>query len=296
VGRGKITIDAAGTPLEVHTYKPQGYTGGAILLTLHGVSRNAAGYRDYASAIADRHGFLVAAPLFDRKRFPPWRYQGGGIVRYDSKSIADEAQAPEQRTDSLLLAIARAIRAAENAPNAPLYLLGHSGGAQALLRVAAFTHDGAQRIVIANPGTYLWPSRETRFPDGFGGLPRSLADDEYLKRYLAQPITLLLGTADVLQDEDLSMRPTAAVQGANRYERGHNAYAAARELATARGWPFNWRVVDVPGVGHSAGPMFRSREAIAAFAEHRHPRADGDPVGSGIPPPDSSTRGQASRE
>ncbi|HYC46780.1 MAG TPA: hypothetical protein VED01_15000 [Burkholderiales bacterium] len=237
-----------------------------MLVTLHGVSRNAPGYRDSASAIAERHGFIVAAPLFDRTRFAPWRYQGGGVVRYNSRSIENAAEPPEHWTGRMLLDIARAVRAAENAPDAPLYLIGHSGGGQALLRIAAFMDTGARRIVIANPGTYLWPSRDARFPDGFGGLPGTLADDENLKRYLAQPITLLLGTADVEQDADLSMRPTAAVQGANRYERGHNAYRAARELAAARGWPFKWQLIEVPGVGHSAGRMFRSAEAAKAFA------------------------------
>jgi hypothetical protein len=41
-------------------------------------------------------------------------------------------------------------------------LFGHSAGAQCLSRFAAFTHSDAFRIVLANPSTYVWPSREVR--------------------------------------------------------------------------------------------------------------------------------------
>lgn len=54
-------------------------------------------------------------------------------------------------------------------------------------------------------------------------------------------------------------------QGANRYERGQHAFRAAQALAAERGWPFNWRLAEVPGVGHSAARMFASTEAANAF-------------------------------
>ena len=264
-GKSRIVLDIDGSAIEVYTFKPQGYSGGAVLLTLHGVGRNAAGYRDHASAIAERHGFLVIAPLFDRKRFPVWRYQAGGVVRGENAAGTLEVEPEAQWTGRLFLRIIEAVRAMEPVVDAPYYLLGHSGGAQSLSRVAGVMQTGAQRIVIANPGTYLWPSREARFPDGFAGLPLPWSSDDALRRYLAQPLTLLLGTADVKQDADLSMRDGVVAQGANRYERGINAYRTAQRLAQSRGWPFNWTLVEVPGVGHSAGRMFRSEEAANAF-------------------------------
>lgn len=267
-GPGRITVDAGGTPIEVYTYKPQGYAGGGLLLTLHGFARNAAGYRVYAKALAERHDFLVVAPLFDRGRFPIWRYQWGGVVRTANQPATGTLQPePEdQWTGGLLLKIVDAIRALEMTPDLPYYLLGHSAGGQALSRIAGLMPTGARRIVIANPGTYLWPTRESRFPDGFGGLPERWSDDEAIRRYLAQPVTLLLGTADLKQDADLSMRESAVAQGANRYERGSNVYRSAQKLAKDRGWEFNWRLIEVPGVGHSASRMFRSEQAIAALA------------------------------
>lgn len=267
-GAGKIALDVQGIPIEVYTYKPAHYSGGPLLLTLHGVARNAPGYRDYSKPLADRHGLLVAAPLFDRKRFPRWRYQTGGLVHRSNQDTDAQMQVePEpQWTGRLLLGIIEAIRTEERSPALPYYMLGHSGGAQALSRFAAFVPNEALRIVIANPGTHLWPGRELRFPYGYGGLPTALSRDESIRRYLAQPITLLLGTADVQQDGDLDMEDGAIAQGAHRFERGVNTYRAAEAEARARGWAFNWKLVEVPGVGHSASRMLRSPQAAAALA------------------------------
>ena len=268
-GKAQLTLDIDGIPIEVYTYKPERHSG-TLLLTLHGVGRNASGYRDHAVPLAERHGFVVVAPLFDRKRFPTWRYQHGGIARRSGgDGNAYALQAEERWTGALFLKIVDAVRALETRPDAPYYLLGHSGGAQSLSRVAGFMPTGARRIVLANAGSYLWPASETRFPDGYAGLPGYDTGEAALRQYLAQPLTLLLGTADVKQDSDLTQRESAAAQGANRYERGHNAYRTAKSLAQARGWDFNWTVIEVPGVGHSARRMFASDAAASAFDDPR---------------------------
>lgn len=267
-GAAQRTLDIGGAPIEVHTYKPGHYAGGGLLVTLHGLARNVAGYRDYAVPIADRHGLLVVAPLFDRKRFPVWRFQTGGLVR-DQRAEGEFSVEPEATwTAQLILGIVAAVRTAEGRPDLPYYLTGHSAGGQALSRFAAFTANDAARIVIANPSTYVWPAREERFPYGFGGLPAGLSSDDAIRRYLAQPVTILLGTADVRRDNSLNVREGAERQGFNRYERGINAFHAARQTAQERGWTFNWRLVEVPGVGHSARRMYASRQAgDALFAQ-----------------------------
>jgi hypothetical protein len=54
-------------------------------------------------------------------------------------------------------------------------------------------------------------------------------------------------------------------QGATRLERGRNIYRQANTLAAAQNWAFNWRLVELPGVGHSARKMFSSRQAQDAL-------------------------------
>jgi pimeloyl-ACP methyl ester carboxylesterase len=264
-GVGRIVVDLDGAPVEVHTYKPGHYHGAGLIVTLHGVARNAAGYRDYSVALGERLGMIVVAPLFDRERFPGWRYQMGGIVR-ERRAAGEQQVEPEARWfGRTLLALVAAVRSAEAAPQLPYSFIGHSGGAQALSRVAAFVPTEARRIVLANPGTYLWPARDLTFPFGFGGLPERLQNDAMLERYLAQPLVILLGTADVRQDADLNMSEAAMAQGPNRYERGRRAWRTAEALAKARGWKMNWILVEVPGVGHSGRRMLASEEAVQAL-------------------------------
>jgi pimeloyl-ACP methyl ester carboxylesterase len=232
---------------------------------MHGLGTNAPGYRDYAIPLADARGFLVVAPLFDRKRFPTWRYQTGGIVR-NQRAEGEFAVEPEaQWMGRTFLDIINAVRTAEKRPDLAYSLIGHSAGGQTLSRFAAFVPHQARQIIIANPSTWLWPSRGERFPFGYGGLPEKMADDAALQRYLAQPVTLLLGTADIKRGSDLNVTAGAERQGSNRLERGHNVFRAAQQLACDRNWAFNWRLVEVPDVGHSARRMFGSAEALAAM-------------------------------
>jgi hypothetical protein len=53
---------------------------------------------------------------------------------------------------------------------------------------------------------------------------------------------------------------------ASRYQRGVNTFNAGKALAQARGWPFNWRPVELAGVGHDAKKMFAAPQASAALS------------------------------
>jgi poly(3-hydroxybutyrate) depolymerase len=78
---GRQVIDINGAPMVVFTYRAGECSDPALLMVFHGVARNARTYRDDARAIADRLCLLVIAPVFDKRAFPAWRYQRGGIVK-----------------------------------------------------------------------------------------------------------------------------------------------------------------------------------------------------------------------
>jgi len=263
-GKSHRVVIINGEDIEIHAYKPAHYAGGPILLVLHGLGANATGYRDYAIPLADKLGYLVIAPLFDRKRFPVWRYQTGGIVR-DQRAAELKIEPQTQWVGQTFLAIIDNARKTEGKPTLGYSLIGHSAGGQTLSRFAAFIPHEARRIVIANPSTHLLPSLSERFPYGFGGLPPVMANEAALQRYLAQPVTLLLGTADNKRDRDLNISEGADRQGANRLERGRNTFRAAQELAKQKGWPFAWQLVEAPDVGHSARLMLGSIQAAEAM-------------------------------
>ena len=256
VGAAQIVVGTA-EPIEVFTYRPPTYRDGPLLLVFHGVNRNAEDYRNFAITLAERYGAVVAAPLLDRARFPVEAYQQGGILR------DGVVQPREQWTFSRLTALVADLRARLGDPRLPFYLVGHSAGGQFVARLAATVGDlGAVRLIAANPGSHLFPTRDAPYGYGLGGLPPELSDDAALQRFLAAPLTLYLGTADNDPNHaSLDRSPEALAQGPHRYARGLACFAAAEQLARTRGWAFHWRKVEVGGIAHDAARMFAAPEA-----------------------------------
>jgi hypothetical protein len=249
-GSGQIQVSVGKVNLDVFTHRPAGYRDGPLLVVFHGVNRNADEYRDFAKGLGERHNALVIAPRFDAKQFPAARYQFGGLLK-------DGKPAPvEEWTWSMVPKIVDEVRMRAGRPTMPYYLIGHSAGGQFLVRMSGFVKTDAVRIVAANAGTHLFPTTDMAFPMGFGMLPGELCSDEVMKRYLAQPLTIYLGTADTVADKNFDKSPNAMKQGASRYERGKTCFALAEKLARDKGWTLGWRLVEAPKIDHDAKAMF----------------------------------------
>jgi|JI6StandDraft_1071083.scaffolds.fasta_scaffold05573_4 poly(3-hydroxybutyrate) depolymerase len=259
-GKAKLSIAVRDEAFDVFTYRPASFQNGPLLVVMHGLGRNADGYRDHAVPLADQFHALVVAPHFPKERFPTDSYQRGGVLR-DGK-----AQPKEEWTFQRVADLIQLIREREGRADMPCFLIGHSAGGQILHRMAAFLPGDAQRIIAANPGTLLFPTRDQKYPLGFGGLPGELGSDAQIQRYLAAPLTLYLGTADVLK-KDLDVSESAMRQGKTRFERGHACFDMAKALAQERGWPFNWQLIEAPEVGHSAKAMFSHPQALKTFTK-----------------------------
>lgn len=265
VGKATLTVSLDTLALEVFTYRPEAWAGERMLFVLHGVLRNADEYRDHAVGMADRFDALVVAPKFDGERFPSRAYQRGGILREDG-TAAPAADWTYARIPEL----AAAMRARTGRADARLYVIGHSAGGQFVVRMSAFQDTGAVRLVAANPGSALLPTRELQFGYGFGGLPPELSGDERLRAYLAAPLTLYLGTADDGPDDYFDKSDAAMQQGSGRHQRNLALYWSAKTLAAERGWAFAWRLVEAPGIGHDHQRMFdHERCGAALFGEGR---------------------------
>jgi hypothetical protein len=255
---GRQTVDLNGTRMVVFTYRPTGCPDPSLLVVFHGIARNAQSYRDYARGLADRLCLLVVAPVFEERAFPGWRYQRGGIVK--------DAAVQDARdwTGRVGLDLVAWVRRQEERPLA-YSLLGHSAGGQFLDRLAAFVPTEARRIVIANAGSYVFPSLEIAAPYGLGKAYSEADGEAALRRYLEQPLTIYLGQGDT-RDDERNDSPAALAQGNSRYQRGINVFNAAKVLAQQRGWRFNWRLVELPGVGHNARKMFSAPQAFEALS------------------------------
>ena len=256
LGPGKIECPNGTEPITVFTYKPPTYQDGPLLVVCHGVARNAEDYRNYAITLAERFGAIVVAPLFDKDRFPSLRYQRGGLLDPQGK-----IQPADTWTYAVIPKIVAQVRALEGKPKLPYYLIGHSAGGQFLVRLAAFMPGEPVRIVAANPGSHLFPDRAQKFGYGFGGLPEPLSNDDVMRRYLAAPLTIYLGTGDNTPEHSFDASEEGMRQGPNRLARGRACFAAAQKLAKERGWAFNWRKVETPGIAHEAAFMFAAKEA-----------------------------------
>lgn len=259
VGKSAVEAHFGADTLKLFVYKPKNYSNGPLIMVFHGVLRNAEEYRDDSVEMGDRFGALIVAPLFDEKTFPKPRYQFGGVL------VDGKATPRDEWTGEFVNRITALIRHRESRPEMPLYLIGHSGGGQFLIRVAAFVKTDARRIVAANPGTHVFPDRELPYPFGFGGLPEELQSDQQLKHYLAQPLTFFLGTDDTERDEHLDVTPPAEAQGKYRFERGKNAFAAGKKLAAAHNWPFGWKLVIADKIEHDHLKMFNSPQCAVAL-------------------------------
>ncbi|HYV34966.1 MAG TPA: hypothetical protein VE988_04625 [Gemmataceae bacterium] len=258
VGSSKIVVDVGSRKLDVFTYKPAKYKDGPLIVIFHGTNRNADEYRDFGKGMAERFGALIVAPLFDNKQFPSDLYHNGGLLK------KGKLQPPEEWTGNMTPKIAAEVRRLEGRPKMPYYFIGHSAGGQFLSRISGFVSPGAVRIIAANPGAHLFPTRDMPYPYGFGELPKEISDDDAIRLYLAQPLTIYVGTADKGKAQ-LPMGVTAMAQGPNRYERGKNCFKFGQALAKEKGWTFHWRIVEAPGIEHDGKGMFDHPNSIEAI-------------------------------
>lgn len=258
VGKSQTTFELKGLPIEVFTYRPAHFSAGPLLVVMHGITRNADDYRDHAVVLAERFGMLVVAPRFDLARFPTDAYQRGGVMG------SGGARPQSEWTYSYIPQLVAEVRRREERADMPYYLIGHSAGGQFLARMSGFLPGEPRRIVAANPGAHLFPTRDLPFPYGFGGLPEELSNDAAIQRYLAVPLTLFLGTADT-GDHNLDTKPGAMQQGPTRIERGRACFRLAMEVARRNGWSCNWRLVEAEGIAHDATGMFAHAQAGAAL-------------------------------
>jgi pimeloyl-ACP methyl ester carboxylesterase len=268
-GFDQLKFSAAGVEIKVFIYRPPDCANPSLLFVFHGLNRKAESVRKKAVKIAQNACLMVFAPLFDKDRFPNWRYHRAGVVRKGEVQPVSRWTAPIFHD---LLDLARKLTRKETGSrNVKLYLFGHSAGAQFLSRIAAYSPPlNVDRIIIANPSVYVAPLLSVSAPYGFAGVFPSVQAQHKLKAYLSLPITIYLGQQDT-GDKNLVKNKSAMQQGLNRLDRGRKIFRLARDIARQHGWPFKWQLVEVAGVGHSSRGMLGAPEFYRALELHSAP-------------------------
>jgi poly(3-hydroxybutyrate) depolymerase len=250
--------------LPVHYYLPEGVSPATapVLFVMHGTLRNGAEYRDQWKGQADRYKFLLIVPEFPKKDFPGAMYNRGNVLDQDDKGPArPEAEWSFSAIERLFDHLRR-----ECGVGAQRYsIYGHSAGGQFVHRLALFLPNARyERAVAANSGYYTLPTvgaDADPFPFSLRGTPQEAGKTR--PAIFSRDLTVLLGEADTdPNDPDLYHSPEADKQGMYRLARGRFFYETAQAEAKKAGVPLRWRLVTVPGVGHSNEKMADAAAAV----------------------------------
>ena len=210
---------------------------------MHGMSRNADGYRDAWSGPAEKYGLVVLAPRMTKERFPG--YIVGNMCKMNGEKVPQK-----DWYFNLIEELFDKVRRENNFGAKGYYLYGHSAGAQFVHRYMLFMP--APRMIMAlpaNAGWYTMPDFKVKFPYGLAG--SGLTRDK-LDQALGRKVCLLLGDRDNNpRGKYLNKKPRAEAQGPHRFARGHAFYAMGKSMAENDKVPFGWSVSIVKGVGHN---------------------------------------------
>lgn len=258
-GASRADVQILGTPASVFLYRPLQRRPRGALILFDGMNRNAPSIRDKAIKLCEREALVAVAPLMDREQYPKWRYNWAGtfrngVIQPHKHWIGSWIQALIEWSRDLV---------GRRAPS--LYLFGHSAGGQLLSRVCAYSPpSGVDRILVSNSSVHVLPVLSERAPHGFKDILRGEDAVAALRNYLASPITVYLGQEDT-GERNLSRCEASMRQGRNRLERGRFLFRLGEESASVLDCAFKWRLVEVPGVAHSARAMLEARQCSIAL-------------------------------
>jgi gamma-glutamyltranspeptidase/glutathione hydrolase len=259
-GRSEFTFDGwAGPPINARLFVPDGVTPDTpIAIVMHGWSRDVERYFADWSALGAEYGFIVVVPYFPVEDFPGSNEYNLGHV-FDS---ANGAQRPEAEwTFSAIEPLFDHVVIMLGSDQDQYTLYGHSAGSQFVHRYLYYKPDArVKQYLAANAGWYTLPDFNTKYPYGLGDAGIGA---RALSAALGKNVVLLLGREDTdYNDPDLRKTPEAAMQGLNRFTRGHEMFYRARERAQASEATFNWRLVIVDEAGHVNAQMARTAAAM----------------------------------
>ena len=248
-------------PLSYFLFKPPGgIQDGRVLVSVHGISRNAREHVELFSPLAEQTGTAIIAPLFPEADFP--RYQRLGT------------NAHEERADLAFDQILKAAVADLGVDPFPLRLFGFSGGGQFSHRYALLYPGRVRSMVLGAPGWYTFPDTAEHFPYGLRNGPDWPKIRLTLEPFLQIPTLVMVGEQDNIRDDDMNCaRRIDARQGVNRFERGERWVQVMNSHARAYGFLPGFRFESVPNASHAfesyvAHPHFCRRVFEYLFAEN----------------------------
>ncbi len=209
-----------------------------LLVTVHGISRNAREQIEQFKAWAEWYKIILLAPLFSKSHFKDYQRLGrtGRGLRADltlEQMIKEAAELTGSRHDKY-------------------FMFGYSGGGQYVHRYAMAHPDKVERIAIGAAGWYTYPDSERRFPRGI----KETADLPGLNfnpvNFLRIPTLVMVGEWDIERDPGLNQsRHIDRRQGKTRVERGKRWANTMKTAAARYAFETDFRFEILPASGHS---------------------------------------------
>jgi len=227
-----------------------------ILMSFHGVNRNADDYRDYWISMANTNKFMVFAPEFSDAEFSTGdAYNLANIFDDGDNPSAATFNSKEKWTFSILDPLFAQIKTAISGTQQKYNAWGHSAGAQFLHRFVMYLPNSNLDVAVcSNAGWYTVPEFSVDFPYGLnkGQLPTN-----DLKVAFSKKLIVHLGKEDT-NPNDAGLRHNPVVdnqQGLNRFVRGQYFFTESKAIAQSLNTTFNWEKDEVSGVDHNAQLM-----------------------------------------
>lgn len=252
-GRSMVLESKSAPHLTYHLLLPrERHPDGRVLVSVHGVSRNAEEHIELLRPLAERHGTLLIAPVFAADRFR------------DFQRLGRKGRGP--RADLALIRVLNELNIATGWDTSKIDMFGFSGGAQFAHRFALAHPQRVRRLALGAAGWYTMPDDTLPYP--FGTADASGLDAVRLNTVAAArlPTLVLVGECDDrADDEELNCSPrVCGSQGDTRLRRARNWTRAMNGFAARRGEPEQVSLVTLPGVDHS----FRDAVIEGGLAAH----------------------------
>lgn len=266
-GCGMRLVTRAHPSLDYFLYLPEGYMySGRILVSVHGISRNAQEHIELMSAFADRYGVVLVAPLFDAEVFS------------DYQRLGRKGAGP--RADLALIRMLNEIGMRTGLDTSQVDMFGFSGGAQFAHRFAYAHSQRVRSLVLGSAGWYTMPNDSLSYP--YGSADAKGLDAVRLNCVAAArlPILVMVGECDDREDDDELNRSSVVqkTQGRHRLQRAQSWTAAMNALARRHGASGSIEMVVLPEVGHSFSQAVMQGGMAQRVFEYCYKRPTFDPV------------------
>jgi pimeloyl-ACP methyl ester carboxylesterase len=208
-----------------------------LLVSIHGISRNAREHVAAFTKLAERERVVVLAPVFTDYRY-------GDYQRLGRRGRGSRADLALQRLTSHVIF-------EWGLASAKFYLYGHSGGAQFAHRYAmAYPHDVAG-LGLSAAGWYTLPDPDERYPYGIRATSESYGLTLDPNEFLHVPACVFVGEDDISRDGAFNRADKLdSMQGRNRIERAANWVEAMNRAAGGHGYQTRYALHILPDAGH----------------------------------------------